>query len=77
MLIAGSVAGECRLNRASQQWMIGQDPWGNGRGGGRLGVVTLHNTQPVKNRGERTVCGKTGEEPELKERDWESGRLRA
>lgn len=27
MLIAGTIDGECRLNRASQQWMIGQDPW--------------------------------------------------
>lgn len=37
MLIAGAIAGECRLNGASQQRMIGQDPWGNGWVGGWVG----------------------------------------
>lgn len=28
MLIAGTIDGECRLNRASQWWTIGWDPQG-------------------------------------------------
>lgn len=46
-------------------------------GRGCVGVVTYSwSTRPMKTE-ERTVCGKTGEELEPQERDWESGRLRA
>lgn len=45
--------------------------------GGGVGIVTYSwSTRPMKTE-ERTVCGKTGEELEPQERDWESGRLRA
>lgn len=87
MLIAGAIAGECRLNRASQQWMIGQDPWGNGvgwggwcwEGAGALecrGCDVTHSAH--ENRGEDSVWENRGGARAERERlrRWEAQSLR-
>lgn len=61
MLIAGTIDSECRLNRASQQWMIGQDP--QGKGGSCRGAVT--SQEHSAHERSVCVCGKSGAEPEL------------
>lgn len=63
MLIVGSIAGECRLNRASQL-TIGQSPrWGVGGGlwnWWRGEVVTLSKSSSPKNRRESSVWEQRG-----------------
>ena len=90
MLIAGAIAGECRLNGASQQRMIGQDPWGNGWGGGGEGGGVTAGwgvggcvTSPAHdNRGEDSVWenrggARAGREREREGREAQSLRERA
>lgn len=76
MLIAGAIAGECRLNRASQQWMIGQDPWGNGWGEWELWRLPEHPAH--ENRGEDSVWENRGGARTERERlrEWEAQSLR-